>query len=556
MRMLQTVLALAISIGTASVASAVCESKKCPASEFGEAVQAVRDTIAAECKCDQSSKSTRKNYKKCVKALTKAAKVSNQLTAACSKAAKKCSTTSICTKPAGAVACCQVKGNGKLKAYIAKDETKCAKKGTACSAFNDAADACTSDGSCATTTSTSSSTITTTSSSTSTSSSSSTTVTPATTTTTSTAPTCSANCPVGLQSFDFTTTSSTDACGVLLDGSNNTLANVGCGGLDIGGGLSIVAEGPVPDGSVNRFVATCDGDNCEISASNCAGPLTGGGSFNCTTTGCFFGTPLPIPGPPATCVINSFKAPAFGSVNKATGEAIITMPLNAQTYLTGDIITPCPYCGGTVIDPDTEEPFPLEGSLAEPKTGTCVGGATPDAACTTTNSNGLTNECLPGGSTPEKPCNPDGSLAEQECADGSTNLGGIEVTLANTTTSNSTLSNPNGFFCPGQEVPDPPKAGCFGAHIQQSSGGSKSGEDCRVISVTGSPMGPLTLGTPAPLTLGSAFCIPAIPTEGGALVNLSANLPGPGAVALFGTGTLSDDCPVAASPSGAFLALD
>jgi len=190
----------------------------------------------------------------------------------------------------------------------------------------------------------------------------------------------------------------------------------------------------------------------------------------------------------------------------------------------------------------------LMGSLDDPQTGTCEGGATPGAQCTTTNSQGLTNDCLPGGVGPGAPC-----TVGEVCADGSVNLGGLEVTLANATTGASILTDPDGFFCPGQDDPNPPKQGCFGQH----TGGQ--GQDCRTILVNGSPAGAFPLETPASLILGSAFCIPAVPVSGpadpGNLINFAANLPGPGAVALTGTGTLSDECPLG-SASGAFLSAE
>lgn len=49
---------------------------------------------------------------------------------------------------------------------------------------------------------------------------------------------------------------------------------------------------------------------------------------------------------------------------------------------------------------------------------------------------------------------------------------------------------------------------------------------------TGSPSGPVIIGTPATVRLVSVFCIAA--TLNG-LVNFSADLPGPGAVTLPGT---------------------
>jgi hypothetical protein len=62
--------------------------------------------------------------------------------------------------------------------------------------------------------------------------------------------------------------------------------------------------------------------------------------------------------------------------------------------------------------------------------------------------------------------------------------------------------------------------GCFGSTA------------CRTITETGVAAGAVTTGTPASATLASAFCIAA---TSNALVNASADLPGPGAIALPGT---------------------
>lgn len=348
---------------------------------------------------------------------------------------------------------------------------------------------------------------------------------------------------LGTHLFDFTTGNATGACGEVLNGSGTKLADIGCGGLDIGGGTSTVAEGPVPNGSISRFTAICENNDCDLCPSLTAEVLPSGGRVECTDTGCSFGPPLPIENAgTSTCVINTFLNPAFGVLSRTTGEATITFPLNSQTYLTGDPTSPCPYCTNGIENPDTGQPEVLVGSIENPQTGTCDGGATPGAVCITTNSQGLTNNCLPGGVDASNNCQ-----VGSTCADGSVNLGGLQVTLANATTGTSERETADGFFCPGQDDPNPPKEGCFGVH----TGGN--GQSCRKITVNGSPAGPLALDTPTGVTLGSVFCIPAVPVSGpsdpGNLINFAANLPGPGAVALIGTGTL-------ASPSGAFLALD
>jgi hypothetical protein len=55
---------------------------------------------------------------------------------------------------------------------------------------------------------------------------------------------------------------------------------------------------------------------------------------------------------------------------------------------------------------------------------------------------------------------------------------------------------------------------------------------CRQINENGSAAGQVLTNVPAAATLGSVFCIPA---TSNAVVNGSADLPGPGAVSLPGT---------------------
>ena len=55
--------------------------------------------------------------------------------------------------------------------------------------------------------------------------------------------------------LDFTTTASDDTCGTTFADTAGTddILDLTCGGLNIGGGESQVAEGPTPDGSTNRY---------------------------------------------------------------------------------------------------------------------------------------------------------------------------------------------------------------------------------------------------------------------------------------------------------------
>ena len=94
----------------------------------------------------------------------------------------------------------------------------------------------------------------------------------------------------------------------------------------------------------------------------------------------------------------------------------------------------------------------------------------------------------------------------------------MPINLSPLTTGPASATSSTGRFCTGQL--GPPHAGCFGSAA------------CRTINETGSSGGPLLTNVPANATLASVFCIPA---TGNGLVDSSADLPGPGAVALPGT---------------------
>ncbi len=309
-------------------------------------------------------------------------------------------------------------------------------------------------------------------------------------TTTPTSSTTSTTLPAGTQLLDFTTTLGSGNCGATRDGSSTLLQNIRCSGLDLGGGASSVPEGLIPDGATSRFaIGSCAGDVCQLT------PTTGrGDGIDCTSAGCFFGPPLPIPNAGLTvCVVNTFGSNGGGSVDKSTGALTLNAPLSSRVFLTGEPTQPCPRCSAT-------------GSPGSPGLGTCDRGARQGQSCSTTNSQGLSADCAPGGS------------------DGSADLGAIGVDLSPLVTSTASDSDPAGLFCPGQTTTND-NQGCFGEPT------------CRSISVNGLPAGPLSLNSTQAVTLASSFCIPAV---GNLVIDGAASLPGPGAASLPGTVTLRE----------------
>ena len=348
----------------------------------------------------------------------------------------------------------------------------------------------------------------------------STTSTPTTSTTTTT-------CPGGICVqflLDFANGAPGGNCGTASDASNTVLKTLTCGGLNIGGGSSIVAEGPTPDGSQSRFMLSCADLKSVCSILPYApAPAVNSADPDCSTTGCNFGTPLPIPNPSiptlTTCVLNTFEEPASGTLDLTSGASTTNVKLVSDTYLTGNLAQPCPKCSAG-------------GTPSSPGTGTCDRGPRAGMACTSTNSTGYTRDCPTGGvGDATTPCPPPGNpvctpshttncpctVGGGNCCDGS-HIGPIHVNLSPLTTGKANSSHADGIFCPGQR--QAPHAGCFGKST------------CTSITENGVAAGAVTLGVPANATLASVFCIAA---TGNGTVDASADLPGPGAVSLPGT---------------------
>src|SRR4029077_3203173 len=145
----------------------------------------------------------------------------------------------------------------------------------------------------------------------------------------------------------------------------------------------------------------------------------------------------------------------------STGALSTPVPLNSDTYLTGNLAQPCPKCSAT-------------GSPSSPGTGTCDRGPRADLTCKTTSSTGYTRDCPTGGTDGTHPCTPGGGA----CIDGS-HVGVINVNLSPLTTATATKTDPGGNFCPGQSNTGGHQFGCFGSPT------------CTTITENGSPAGPL-----------------------------------------------------------------
>lgn len=331
------------------------------------------------------------------------------------------------------------------------------------------------------------------------------------------------------------------ACGP--QGSN--LSDLMCGDLLVGGGLSAVPPGRVPDGIyLTMDVAMCDGDRLLL------GPSTGTGGKDCSIgadmTGapqCYFGPPLPIPNlipAVSTCVVNAIGEDVIGTVDTVTGEHVFDMTLASRVFLTGVsyddemsvAVETCPRC----VDPNG-------GAAAS---GTCNLGKNAGEACTSTNSTGLTMDCLP---------------------DDDLFVGLLPIELDPLTTGTTALTAPDGRFCnfglcvggPADREACNNDGDCPAGVCQpRCQGGSVEGaacatdDDCQgtvagvcgqvtpgafaggaavrqVVESGAAPAAPIAVGDTKAAMLSGVFCIPRTGTP--AIDNVS-NLPGPGALSL------------------------
>jgi hypothetical protein len=354
-----------------------------------------------------------------------------------------------------------------------------------------------------------------------------------------------------------------------------------CGNLSLGGGASQVPDNQTPSGATNRFSIACTGPNCTVGPVNTATP-----DYDCTTTGCAFGTPLEISNAGlSVCVTNTFSAPVAGTLNKSDGSAVFTtFQLSSRTILTATPTQPCPRCyvnGGVPTAGDACSP-------AKPCTGLCDGGPNGGLACTTKNPKGLTGECpAPDAVTGTSKCyrgakNGQTCAAAADCGSGATCalfIGDIPIALNPLTTGTTSKTSAAGTFCSGQTssqkgafksdvcqagansgMPCFNNADCPGSSCRSGtfnnycSAGTNAGKGCSLatdcgtggvcvkagtlaqrIEATGVPGGALSVNVPAATKLASVFCVP-VTTNG--TVNANANLPGPGATTLIGTVTL------------------
>jgi hypothetical protein len=369
-------------------------------------------------------------------------------------------------------------------------------------------------------------------------------------------------CCGGATFSSFTNNDANGNCGNFLTATGTQYDTLDCGGLYFGGGDNSV---PLPAVTPNHSVSITEIVSCTGQTATLGGTTSTqtGNDLFCSTPGCFFGGPLPIPNtgstPTSTCEINTVATAATGTLDCEFGTAQVDLPLNSEIFLVGDTnepltpgIQPCPRCTG--------------GNINTPNSGTCQGGADNGMSCTPAN----TAQGLPQYPTSHD-CRPALSLSI-----GTIPIG-FALTSGTTTWSATAAPNPNStgqnrVFCGycrdgltlsfdadgnggnGNQFQQCWENGmavgtaCLGtpnATCQQRTQGAfgPNGAAVRTINAVGLAAGSITDGLAHNQRLVSAFCIP--PTFN-ATIDSAANLPGPGAVGFNGSidlCTAGNPCP-------------
>src|SRR5438046_2878619 len=118
--------------------------------------------------------------------------------------------------------------------------------------------------------------------------------TPGSTTTTTMGGPC---CGINPTRLNFTTSSGTGNCGNVKSSTGAILKNLACGGLYTGGGSnSVPLPYAVPDMG-SSLTALTPGSGTTLTLANVQSGDPGATNRNCTSVGCLFGPPLPIPNP-------------------------------------------------------------------------------------------------------------------------------------------------------------------------------------------------------------------------------------------------------------------
>jgi len=381
--------------------------------------------------------------------------------------------------------------------------------------------------------------------------------------------------------LNFTTAVGSGNCGTVQLSNGTVSKNLACSGLFTGGGGNTVPlPYNVPDqGTSLTGVSSCTAATGDLTLTNLTSADTGS-NRNCTSVGCLFGPPLPIPNavstPTSVCVVNVVATNASGTANCTTGASHLSLPLSSVLYLDGDLfpnapgIQVCPVCNKTCsagtnlngpCNSDADCPGGSAGSCAG--TDKCHGGPNDGNACVAADSAtlGTTNSFPTSHDCPPPAVNNIGALpiafdlttgttmrtAAANVASGQNNVFcGFCRDGLNGPTGGGCFAGDQSAVCPTPQPPAP--IACTPAtqatdcpaeypDCVEKTGGAfgPGGNGAHTITETGSPAGNMTDGAAHASTLASIFCIQ--PTFN-STVDAAGDLPGPGAVTLSGTAQL------------------
>jgi len=357
-------------------------------------------------------------------------------------------------------------------------------------------------------------------------------------------------CCNGAGAHAFHTSGTSGDCGDVITSSGATAFNLQCSGLYFGGGgTSTPLPAAVPD--LETFITSITACTAQSATLTAASSVDTGSNLDCTAAGCLFGAPLPLASgvstPTSTCVINVVATDASGTLDCNSGAQQLDVPLSSIIYLTGDTATdpmstipgiqPCPLCSG----------------------GTCIGGPNAGLLCTPATT-ALTPAYPTSHDCPPAPIFNIGTLPIAFGLSSGTVRWTGTVATNDTYNSAGVQSRVFSGYCrdaEGTGAFQNPAQKCWqnGVAIgpactqpnetceQRTNGafGPNGGSNKTIVEI-GTPQTGVYFG-PAAGTLVSVFSIPPTfdPT-----VDSVGDLPGPGAVALPGTGTLcatASTCP-------------
>ena len=344
-----------------------------------------------------------------------------------------------------------------------------------------------------------------------------------------------------------------------------------CSGLYFGGrGNAVPLPNSVPNNGMSIANVCCSGTS--LFAIGATAEETGS-NRNCTSTGCLFGSPLPVINPinpgTSTCVINRLASPATGGGDCRAGSTTLEAPLASEIFLAGDTLFNC------LIGDTTPVPGEQCGSDADcgPRRDLPDGHPAPPVRRGPLGSRSVLRRSQQRHGVRPRDATPgEGYPTSHDCPPNPANSIGdipISFTLSTGTTERTakTLGTPRVFcgFCRDVGSEDDPGTLCFegntrSAQCPQPVGVTHpcdSNDDCvepyekceqnqpgafapgggtaQTIRIFGTPAGDVTDKLEHPATLGGVFCIP--PTYD-PIIDSAANLPGPGAVSLPGSSQL------------------